>query len=146
MAKITSIQPSGNWRDLFKFEVSLDNGVTGTVFAKTESLRFGIGDEVAHELNEKGTLKLQKPEFAGSAPMGNSYVPQKQYTPKPAGKDQSQQIARSVVFKGAVDLIAAGKMDIKSIPSFVEEYLWVVTGEAPKGRSHQDHFSEESPF
>jgi hypothetical protein len=144
MAKITSIQPSGNWRDLFKFEVSLDNGVTGTVFAKTESLRFGIGDEVAHEINDKGTLKLQKPEYAGTPSTG--YSAQKQYTPKPTGKDQSQQIARSVVFKGAVDLIAAGKMDIKSIPSFVEEYLWVVTGEAPKGRSHQDHFSEESPF
>ena len=143
MAKITSIQPNGNWRDLYKFEVSLDNGVTGMVFSKSDSFRFQIGEEVSHELNEKGTLKLQKPQYGGgySAPQ-QSY----QAAPKAQANNQSEQIARSVVFKGAIDLIAAGKMDIKSIPSFVEEYLWVVTGGEPKGRSHQDHFNDENPF
>lgn len=145
MAKITSIQPNGNWRDLYKFEVSLDNGVTGMVFSKSEALRFGIGEEVSHELNEKGTLKLQKPQYGGG---GGYSAPQQSYqaAPKASGSNQSEQIARSVVFKGAIDLIAAGKMDIKSIPSFVEEYLWVVTGGEPKGRSHQDHFNDENPF
>ena len=140
MAKITSIQPNGNWRDLYKFEVTLDNGITGMVFSKSDTFRFSIGEEVSHELNEKGTLKLQKPQYGGG---GGGYTAP---APKTQSSNQSEQIARSVVFKGAIDLIAAGKMDIKSIPSFVDEYLWVVTGEAPKGRSHQDHFSEESPF
>ena len=145
MAKITSIQPNGNWRDLFKFEVTLDNGVTGMVFSKSEALRFTIGEEVSHELNDKGTLKLQKPQYGGG---GGYSAPQQSYqaAPKAQANNQSEQIARSVVFKGAIDLIAAGKMDIKSIPSFVDEYLWVVTGGEPKGRSHQDHFNEESPF
>jgi len=144
MAKITSIQPNGNWRDLFKFEVTLDNGVTGMVFSKSEALRFTIGEEVSHELNDKGTLKLQKPQYGGGGGGAAYSAPQSQAAPK--GSNQSEQIARSVVFKGAIDLIAAGKMDIKSIPSFVDEYLWVVTGDEPKGRSHSAHFTEDSPF
>ena len=144
MAKITSIQPNGNWRDLYKFEVTLDNGITGMVFSKSDTFRFSIGEEVSHELNEKGTLKLQKPQYAGTSGGGGYSAPAS--TPKVPSSNQSEQIARSVVFKGAIDLIAAGKMDIKSIPSFVDEYLWVVTGGEPKGRSHQDHFSEDSPF
>lgn len=140
MAKITSIQPNGNWRDLYKFEVSLDNGITGMVFSKSDTFRFSIGEEVSHEINEKGTLKLQKPQYAGG---GGSYSAP---APKAQSSNQSEQIARSVVFKGAIDLIAAGKMDIKSIPSFVDEYLWVVTGDEPKGRSHAAHFTEDSPF
>lgn len=141
MAKITSIQPNGNWRDLYKFEVSLDNGVTGMVFSKSDAFRFQIGEEVSHEINEKGTLKLQKPQYGGG---GGYSAPQA--APKAQANNQSEQIARSVVFKGAIDLIAAGKLDTKSIPSFVEEYLWVVTGGEPKGRSHQDHFSDDNPF
>jgi len=144
MAKILSIQPTGNWRDLFKFEVSLDNGVTGTVFSKSETFRFTIGQDVAHELNEKGTLKLQKPEYAGqsySAP-SNSYAPKS----NTGNSSKDELIVRQVALKAAVEFVAAKGGTEAQVLTVAQIFNDWVLEKAPTGRSHSEHFTEENPF
>lgn len=139
MAKITSITPTGQWRDLYKFDVTLDTGDKGTVFGKTPQLRFGIGDEVAFTTNEKGTMKLDKPQYGGgsySAPSGAPAVPT-------ATGSKDELIVRQVSIKAAVELAASHGLDMQAMFKAAEEInAWVLN---KPGRTHQEHF-EDDPF
>jgi hypothetical protein len=139
MAKITSITPTGQWRDLYKFDVTLDTGDKGTVFGKTPQLRFGIGDEVAFTTNEKGTMKLDKPQYGGgsySAPSGAPAAPT-------ATGSKDELIVRQVSIKAAVELAASHGLDMQAMFKAAEEInAWVLN---KPGRTHQEHF-EDDPF
>jgi hypothetical protein len=65
MAKIVSITPTGQWQDLFKLDIRFDNGDFGTAFAKSQTPSYGVGDEVEYTKNEKGTIKIQRPNNFG---------------------------------------------------------------------------------
>lgn len=67
-ATVTASQPTGQWNDLYKFEVTLSDGASGLVFSKSPQLRFGIGEEVEYEVPKEGRLKLNRPN-----PNGGSY-------------------------------------------------------------------------
>jgi hypothetical protein len=140
MAKITSIIPTGQWRELYKFDVTLDTGDKGTVFGKTPQLRFGIGDEVAHSINEKGTMKLDKPQYGGGAPSysgGGS-----QSAPAQTGS-KDELIVRQVAIKAAVELAASHGLDMNAMFKAAEEInAWILN---KPGRTHQEHF-EDDPF
>jgi len=68
-ATVTAAQPTGQWNDLYKFEVTLSDGATGLVFGKSPQLRFAIGEEVEYEVPKEGRLKLNRPN-----PMGNTFL------------------------------------------------------------------------
>ena len=146
MAKITEITPTGVWNDLHKFDVSMDDGSKGTTFAKTAPPWYSVGDEVEYTLNEKGGMKISKGTgpFTGSAPAAYN----KPYTPaKPAANgSKDEQIARSVAFKGAIDLAVAGKISLNDIAEFVAKHTPTITGQPPQGDSYKEHFQDESPF
>jgi hypothetical protein len=139
MAKITSISPNGQWRELYKFDVTLDSGDKGTVFGKTPQLRFGIGDEVAFSTNEKGTMKLDKPQYGGggySAPSGAPAAPM-------ATGSKDELIVRQVSIKAAVELAATHGLDMRAMFKAAEEInAWILN---KPGRSHEQHF-EDDPF
>ena len=65
MSKIISITPTGQWQDLFKLEVRFDNGDFGTAFAKSQTPPYAVGEEVEYTKNEKGTVKIQRPNPYG---------------------------------------------------------------------------------
>ena len=60
-ATVTAAQPTGQWNDLYKFEVTLSDGATGLVFGKSPQLRFAVGEEVEYEVPKEGRLKLNRP-------------------------------------------------------------------------------------
>ena len=58
---IKSISPNGQFKDFFKFIIAFDNGDSGILYRKSETLsNFSIGDQVSYSINEKGTIKLKK--------------------------------------------------------------------------------------
>lgn len=140
MAKITSIAPTGQWRDLYKFDVTLDTGDKGTVFGKTPTLRFAIGDEVSHTINEKGTMKLDKPQYGGGGGYGGgSSAPA---APAATGS-KDELIVRQVAIKAAVELAASHGLDMNAMFKAAEEInAWILN---KPGRTHQEHF-EDDPF
>lgn len=138
MPKIVSLQDTGRmWKEFHILEVAFDDNQGGTVLAKSTTPSYKVGDEVQYTKNERGGIKIQRE---------NNFQPNSNYTPKVSNSNQSEQIARSVVFKGAIDLVAAGKIQITEIPSFVDKYLNVVTGAAAQSTTYANHFQEESPF
>jgi hypothetical protein len=65
MPKIISITPTGMWQDLHKLEIRFDTGDFGTAFAKSQTPSYAVGDEVEYTKNEKGTVKIQRPNNFG---------------------------------------------------------------------------------
>lgn len=65
MAEIIKIEYKGDdFNNLHKYEVELsDNGETviGNIYKKNKDPYFKEGDEVEYTINDKGTLKLNKP-------------------------------------------------------------------------------------
>ena len=140
MPKITSIQDTGRmWKEFHILEVSFDNDDKGTALAKSPTPAYKVGDEVQYEKNERGGIKIQREQSTNFS--------NQNFTPKVSNTNQSEQIARSVVFKGAIDLVGAGVIEIKDISRFVEQHLGVVTGAvSQQAATYASHFNEESPF
>ena len=141
MPKIVSLQDTGRmWKEFHILDIAFDNNDNGNVLAKSTSPSYKVGDDVQYTKNERGGIKIQRDQ--SNFPTSNF-----NYTPKVSNSNQSEQIARSVVFKGAIDLVSSGKIQITDIPSFVDKYLPVVTGAGAQGASYEAHFQESSmPF
>jgi len=139
MPKIVSLQDTGRmWKEFHILEVQFDNNDGGSVLAKSTSPAYKVGDDVQYTKNERGGVKIQRDfQPTASAPS---------YAAKQSNGSKDEQIARSVVFKGAVDLVGAGVIELKDIAKFVSEFTPIVLGEATEqATSYAQHF-EESPF
>ena len=90
-ATVTAAQPTGQWNDLYKFEVTLSDGATGLVFGKSPQLRFAIGEEVEYEVPKEGRLKLNRPNLMGNSFSNNSGGASTSYSSN--RKDYSKQNA-----------------------------------------------------
>ena len=141
MSKIISITPTGQWQDLFKLEVRFDNGDFGTAFAKSQTPPYAVGDEVEYTKNEKGTVKIQRP---------NSFGGGGGYTPSAASKgndDRSASIIRQVALKAAVEYACAAKHDVNTILANAETFNAWMTGQSAAPASHTEHFANRNdPF
>ncbi len=99
-SKIKSIQQNGTWKDLFKFEVEMENGDVGGCFAASQEPPFKVGDEKQYDYTQNGRYwnikfaKEQRPAWNGGG--GKSFAK--------SNEDKSADIARAVALKAAVDL------------------------------------------
>lgn len=99
-SKIKSIQNDGTWKDLYKFEVQMENGDVGGAFAKTQIPSWKVGDEMNYEYEQKG--KFWNIKFLQSnKPAWNGGGAAKSFGKSPEDK---ADIARAVALKAAVDL------------------------------------------
>jgi|688.fasta_scaffold07221_10 hypothetical protein len=99
-SKIKSIQNNGTWKELFKFEVEMENGDVGGCFAASQEPPFKVGDEKSYEYTQNGrywNIKFAKEQKSWNGGGGGA----KTYTKSPEDK---ADIARAVALKAAVDL------------------------------------------
>lgn len=147
-SKIAAFQPNGQWRDMYKFSVQLEDGTEGTAFSKSEQFRFGIGEEVEYVINDKGSLRLNKQQHFGKDLSQAAYVAApaptsapsatKRHAPKVFTKDEL--IIRQVALKAAVDYGKDSGMEIVNVLKAAEQFNEWILGNAPQG-----HFDDE-PF
>ena len=145
MAKIISITPTGMWQDLHKLEIRFDNGDYGTAFAKSQTPSYAVGDEVEYSKNEKGTIKIQRPNnFGGGGSFGGSFS----NASKSSGDDRSASIIRQVALKAAVEYACAAAHDVNTILANAETFNKWMSGQSAASASHTEHFAtrNESPF
>lgn len=142
-AKITNIQGSGTWNDLYKFEVTMDNNDTGTVFSKTQEPKFAVGDEKSYEITPSGRghkikwIQEQR-QFTPSVSQNNSQ-----------GKDES--IARAVALKASVDMNHSDNpAKVIEVAQLFEKYLLTGVGLTDDARdnvnSNSKMDSDDLPF
>jgi len=99
-AKITHVQGNGTWNDLFKFEVTMDNNDTGTVFSKSQTPPFAVGDEKSYEITPSGRghkIKWIQEQRTYAPSNGGNYSNNN-------SQAKEESIARAVALKAAVDL------------------------------------------
>ena len=146
MAKIISITPQGQWQDLFKLEVRFDNGDFGTAFAKSQNPSYQVGDEVEYSKNEKGTIKIQRPNnFGGfNGGSGGSFA----NASKSSGDERSASIIRQVALKAAVEYACAAQHDVNTILANAETFNAWMSGQSAAPATHTQHFANRNdmPF
>ena len=55
---VKSVQGDGMFNELYKFDVSFEDGTNGKMYKKADNPYIKIGDEVMYSLNSKGTIKI----------------------------------------------------------------------------------------
>jgi len=56
--KVKQVQPTGMFQDLYKFEVTMEDGTAGIMYKKADNPFLNQGDEVNYTLSPKGTFKV----------------------------------------------------------------------------------------
>ena len=64
-SKLVSVQPTGTFKEMYKFEVEFVDGNTGVIYRKTNEAKVEVGTEYPYTLNDKGTIKIINPEYKG---------------------------------------------------------------------------------
>ena len=126
-ANIKSVQPSGNFKELFMFEVELDNGDTGNIYKKSINPGLELGQSVTYTINDKGTIKIQRD------------IPN-QYTQNVNTDDRQELIVKQSCLKAAVEFCDKNCTIEHIIANAEVFYNWVRTGEKPKATK------EDLPF
>jgi hypothetical protein len=148
-SKIKSIQNNGTWKELFKFEVEMENGDVGGCFAASQDPPFKVGDEKQYEYTQNGRYwnikfaKEQRPAWNGGGG-AKSFVKE----------DKSADIARAVALKAAVDLHKGEgepmNQQIGVICATAQAFeIYLTTGENPYKDAIQDgkmNNADDLPF
>ena len=144
-SKIKSIQNDGTWKDLYKFEVQMENGDVGGAFAKTQVPTWKVGDEKSYEYEQKG--KFWNIKFLADAkPAWNGGGAAKSFGKSPEDK---ADIARAVALKAAVDLHKgegqALSQQIAMICATAQAFeVYLTSGENPYKDAIQDGIAADS--
>ena len=127
-ATVTAAQPTGQWNDLYKFEVTLSDGASGLVFGKTPQLRFAVGEEVEYEVPKEGRLKLNRPNPNGGSYSNNSGGASTSYSGGSSKPDYSKQHALN-----AACTFLNGSKATKEQITFLADYFttWLKGESAP---------------
>ena len=147
-SKIKGFTPNGQWRDMYKFDVTLEDGTEGTAFSKSETFRFEVGEPVEYVQNEKGNLRLNKQQFFGNTiepPKKASYSPPAaSNAPVKGSYSQQDLIIRQVALKAAVDYGKDSGAEPNQILQYAEQFNAWIIGETPN--AHTNHFDDGHPF
>jgi len=56
--KVKSVQGNGTYKDMFIFEIALENGDVGNIYRKTDDAKVEVGQEIEYDLKPSGTIKI----------------------------------------------------------------------------------------
>ncbi len=79
---VKSVLKKDMFNELYKFEVSMEDGTTGMMYKKSENPFIKIGDEVVFGVNAKGTIKII-PKGSENKP----FTPNTAFKPKDENRD-----------------------------------------------------------
>ena len=137
-SKVVNVQGSGMFKELYVFEVELDNGDVGKIYRKSNDSKLTNGQDISYTINDKGSIKIvtdyQKNQSQSS--------PQK-------SDDVQKLIVKQSTLKAAVDY------DNKCSPEDVLKnaqmfYDWVMGNDVQKkvdkvSKAFNDKFAGTTP-
>ena len=57
-SKVVNVQGSGMFKELYVFEVELENKDIGKIYRKSNDSKLTNGQEISYTINEKGSIKM----------------------------------------------------------------------------------------
>lgn len=121
--KVKSVVGNGQWNNMNKFQVTLEDGQSYTFFAKGD-FKKSVGDDIKFEVTnaEYGNAKLVRENNYNNTGGGNfngNY--------RNGGKDQ--QIIRQTVIKASSEFNAQRSVDSNQVIADAEKFLnWINNG------------------
>ena len=103
-AKITAINvpPQNKFKDLYKFDIKLDNGDSGTIYRQKDHAGVQEGETITYTLNDKGSIRVQ----TGYEKRFSEKFPDKGYDIR-----RERSIVRQSSLSTATDFLIATKGD-----------------------------------
>jgi len=92
-SKVVNVQGSGMFKELYVFEVELENGDVGKIYRKSNDSKLTNGQEISYTINDKGSIKIVT-DYQKNNPTQSS--PQK-------SDDVQKLIVKQSSLKAAVD-------------------------------------------
>jgi len=57
-SKVVNVQGSGMFKELYVFEIELDNGDVGKIYRKSNDSKLSVGQDISYTMNDKGSIKI----------------------------------------------------------------------------------------
>tara|TARA_R100000734_G_scaffold4_2_gene8 strand:+ start:2147 stop:2563 length:417 start_codon:yes stop_codon:yes gene_type:complete len=135
-SKVVNIQASGNWKELYKFEVELDNGDIGTLYRKSKDSKLTNGQDISYTINDKGTLKIV-----------TDYQKNNQSQSSPKQDDVQKLIVKQSSLKAAVDYDnKCTPEDVLKNAQMFYEWVWGLTPTQSKINKVAEKIDSDLPF
>ena len=135
-SKVVNVQGSGMFKELYVFEVELDNGDVGKIYRKSNDSKLSNGQDISYTINDKGSIKIvtdyQKNQSQSS--------PQK-------SDDVQKLIVKQSSLKAAVDYDnKCTPEDVLKNAQMFYEWVWGLTPSEKKINKVADKFDSDLPF
>ena len=134
-SKVVNVQGSGMFKELYVFEVELDNGDIGKIYRKSNDSKLSVGQDISYTINDKGSIKIV-----------TDY--QKNQTQSSHKQDDVQKlIVKQSSLKAAVDYDnKCSPEDVLKNAQMFYEWVWGLSPAQSKKNKVAEKFDSDLPF
>ena len=134
-SKVKNVQGSGMFKELYVFEIELDNGDIGKIYRKSNDSKLTNGQEISYTMNDKGSIKI----------VTDYQKNQTQSSPKQ--DDVQKLIVKQSSLKAAVDYDnKCSPEDVLKNAQMFYEWVWGLTPTQTKINKVAEKFDSDLPF
>ena len=134
-SKVKNVQGSGMFKELYVFEVELDNGDIGKIYRKSNDSKLSVGQDISYTMNDKGSIKI----------VTDYQKNQTQSSPKQ--DDVQKLIVKQSSLKAAVDYDnKCTPEDVLKNAQMFYEWVWGLTPTQTKINKVAEKFDSDLPF
>tara|TARA_R100001015_G_C4602564_1_gene157537 strand:- start:896 stop:1309 length:414 start_codon:yes stop_codon:yes gene_type:complete len=134
-SKVVNVQGSGMFKELYVFEVELDNGDIGKIYRKSNDSKLSVGQDISYTINDKGSIKI----------VTDYQKNQTQLSPKQ--DDVQKLIVKQSSLKAAVDYDnKCSPEDVLKNAQMFYEWVWGLSPAQSKINKVAEKFDSDLPF
>tara|TARA_R100001443_G_scaffold80547_2_gene87554 strand:- start:744 stop:1157 length:414 start_codon:yes stop_codon:yes gene_type:complete len=134
-SKVVNVQGSGMFKELYVFEIELDNGDIGKIYRKSNDSKLSVGQDISYTMNDKGSIKI----------VTDYQKNQTQSSPKQ--DDVQKLIVKQSSLKAAVDYDnKCTPEDVLKNAQMFYEWVWGLTPTQTKINKVAEKFDSDLPF
>ena len=135
-SKVVNVQGSGMFKELYVFEVELDNGDIGKIYRKSNDSKLSNGQDISYTINDKGSIKIV-----------TDYQKNNQSQSSPKQDDVQKLIVKQSSLKAAVDYDnKCTPEDVLKNAQMFYEWVWGLTPAQSKINKVAEKFDSDLPF
>ena len=135
-SKVVNVQGSGMFKELYVFEVELDNGDVGKIYRKSNDSKLTNGQDISYTINDKGSIKIV-----------TDYQKNNQSQSSPKQDDVQKLIVKQSSLKAAVDYDnKCTPEDVLKNAQMFYEWVWGLTPTQSKINKVAEKIDSDLPF
>lgn len=135
-SKVVNVQGSGMFKELYVFEVELDNGDVGKIYRKSNDSKLSNGQDISYTINDKGSIKIV-----------TDYQKNNQSQSSPKKDDVQKLIVKQSSLKAAVDYDnKCTPEDVLKNAQMFYEWVWGLTPTQSKINKVAEKIDSDLPF